>query len=229
MKYCKTLEITSRIKNVSEQKISYEKILSSLEKREGSIYQYDFKLTLEKLVAANTFVLRNGDSYTFHNSYNTILVAETQETYTEEILPPDVNMEDTLKESRAENTSDSNANNDNFVAEIINELNSFREFQAKTESKLDKLEEAIFTDNSKSDIENVNDNTDFVLSLLKRRITSLESELSKKDGIMEFLPDQLVLHSENKSATATTRVFLQTIQLKRIMIKAHYKKRKSLL
>ena len=108
-------------------------------RREKALYQYDFKLTLEKLLAANTFVLRNGDSYTFHNSYNTILVAETQEIFTEEILPPDVNMEDTLKESRAENTSHSNASNDNFVTEIIiNELNSFREFQAKTESKLDK-------------------------------------------------------------------------------------------
>ena len=172
-------------------------------RREKALYQYDFQLTLEKLVAANTFVLRNGDSCTFHNSYNTILVAETQETFTEEILPPDVNMEDTLKKSRAENISDGNASNDNFVAEIIiNELNSFREFQTKTESKLDKLEEAIFTDNSKSDIENVNDNTDFVISLLKRRITSPESELSKKDGIMEFLQDQLVLHSESKFETS---------------------------
>ena len=112
-------------------------------------------------------------------------------------------MEDTLKESRAENIGDSNASNDNFVAEIIiNELNSFREFQAKTESKLDKLGEVIFTDNSKNDIENVNDNMDFVISLLKSRIASLESELSKKDGIIEFLPDQLVLHSESKSETS---------------------------
>ena len=81
-------------------------------------------------------------------------------------------------------------------------MNSFREFQAKTESKLDKLGEVIFTDNSKNDIENVNDNMDFVISLLKSRIASLESELSKKDGIIEFLPDQLVLHSESKSETS---------------------------
>ena len=111
-------------------------------RREKALYinDDDFKLTLGKLVAANIFVLRNGDSNAFHNSYNTILVPETQELFTKELLPPDVNMEDTLKESRAENTKDSNASNDNFVAEIINdELNSFREFQAKTESKLDKL------------------------------------------------------------------------------------------
>ena len=48
-------------------------------------------------------------------------------------------MGNTLKEPRVENTGDSNASNDKFVVEIIiNELNSFREFQAKTESKLDK-------------------------------------------------------------------------------------------
>ena len=55
------------------------------------------------------------------------------------------------------------------------------------ESKLDNLEEAILTGNSKNGIENVNDNADFVTSFLTSRITSLASELSKKDGI-EFLP-----------------------------------------
>ena len=112
-------------------------------------------------------------------------------------------MEDTLKESRAKNIGYSNASNDNFVAEIIiNKLNSFREFQAKTESKLDKLGETILKDNSKNNIENVNDNMDFVISLLKSRITSLESELFKKDDIIEFLQDRLVLHSESKSETS---------------------------
>ena len=152
------------------------------------------KLTLEKLVGTKTFVLRNGDSYTFHNSCgNTILVLETQEIFTEELLPPAVNMQNTLKESRVENVGYSNVSNDNFDVEIIiKELNSFREFQAKIESKLDNLEEAIFTGNSKNGIENVNDNADFGISFLKSRIMSLASELSKKDGIVEFLPDQLV-------------------------------------
>ena len=149
-------------------------------------------------------------------------------------------MEDTLKESRAENTGYNNANNDNFGVEIIiKELNSFRKFQAETESKLDNLEEAILTGNSKNGIENVNDNVYFVISFLKSRITSLASELSKKCGI-EFLPDQLALHSNSKSetsingdiefkinrkifASAITTVFLPTIQLKRMMTKALYK------
>ena len=37
MMVSKILEITSRIKNLSKQKVSYEKILSDLEKRESSI------------------------------------------------------------------------------------------------------------------------------------------------------------------------------------------------
>ena len=101
------------------------------------------------------------------------------------------------------------------------------------------MEEFIFIGNSKNGTENVNDNVDFVISFLKSRITSLASELSKKDGI-EFLPDQLALHSNSKSetsingdiefkinkkifASAVTRVFLPTIQLKRMMTKALYK------
>ena len=179
-------------------------------------------------------MLRNGDFYTFLTSCgNTILVPETQEIFTEELLPPAVNMEGTLKESRAENIGYINAINDNFGVEIIiKELNSFREFQAKIESKLDNLEELdIFTGNNKNSIENVNDNVDFVISFLKSRITSLARELSKKDGI-EILPDQLALHSNSKSqtsingdiefkinkkifASAITRVFLPTIQLKK--------------
>ena len=86
-----------------------------------------------KLVTANTFVLRNGDSYIYHNSCgNTIRVPETQEIFTEELLPPAVNMEDTLKEPRAENIGYSNANNDNFGVEIIiKELIPFENFKLR--------------------------------------------------------------------------------------------------
>ena len=43
--------------------------------------------------------------------------------------------------SRDENIGDTSASNDNLgVKQIIKELNSFREFQVKIESKLDNLE-----------------------------------------------------------------------------------------
>ena len=80
------------------------------------------------------------------------------------------------KVSRDENIGDSNVSNDNIgVKVLIKELNSVREFQAKIESKLDNLEKAIFIGKSKNSIENVNDNVDFVISLLRSRITSLKS------------------------------------------------------
>ena len=48
------------------------------------------------------------------------------------------------KLSRDENIGDSNASNDNCsVIVLIKELSSIREFQAKIESKLDNLEEAL--------------------------------------------------------------------------------------
>ena len=74
----------------------------------------------------------------------------------------------------------------------MKELISFREFQAKTESKLDKLENSLFTSKSENANENVDDNADLVISLLKSRINSLESELYKNNGIMEILSEQLV-------------------------------------
>ena len=80
------------------------------------------------------------------------------------------------KVSRDENIGDSNVRNDNVgVKVLIKELNSIREFQARIESKLDNLEEAIFIGKSKNSIENVNDNVDLVISLLRSRITSLKS------------------------------------------------------
>ena len=78
--------------------------------------------------------------------------------------------------SKDENIGDSNVSNDNLgVKVLIKELNSIREFQAKIETKLDNLEEAIFIGKSKNNIENVNDNVDLVISLLRSRITSLKS------------------------------------------------------
>ena len=78
--------------------------------------------------------------------------------------------------SKDENIGDSNVSNDNLgVKVLIKELNSIREFHAKIETKLDNLEEAIFIGKSKNNIENVNDNVDLVISLLRSRITSLKS------------------------------------------------------
>ena len=80
------------------------------------------------------------------------------------------------KVSRDENIGDSNVTNDNLgVKVLIKELNSIWEFQAKTESKLDNLEESIVISKRKNSIENVNDNVDLVISLLRSRITSIKS------------------------------------------------------
>ena len=78
--------------------------------------------------------------------------------------------------SKDENIGDNNVSNDNLgVKVLIKELDSIREFQANIETKLDNLEEAIFIGKSKNNIENVNDNVDLVISLLRSRITSLKS------------------------------------------------------
>ena len=49
------LQTISHIKNGSKRKVSCQKILSNLKKRENSINKDDFKLNLEKLVAVQHF------------------------------------------------------------------------------------------------------------------------------------------------------------------------------
>ena len=62
-------------------------------------YEDNFKLTLEKLIAANTFLLRHGDSYTFYNSSDvTTLVPERQKTFTKEKLPLSVKISKSLEQ-----------------------------------------------------------------------------------------------------------------------------------
>ena len=51
------------IKNVSKQKVSYERSYLTLRREKGPINEYDFRLNLEKLVAASALVLRKNDSH----------------------------------------------------------------------------------------------------------------------------------------------------------------------
>ena len=143
-------------------------------------------LTLEKLVAATTLML--------------VVVIPSHSLIHVWINFNRRNIGTSCEYRRYSKWVNSSVRNDNFrVDVIIKDLNSIWKFQAKIEPKCGKLEEVIFTGKSKNDIENVNDNAHFVVSLPKSKITLFKSELSKEVGIIQPPSDQLVLCSDRKS------------------------------
>ena len=122
--YCRTYFAQ---RNVTK-KVSYAKNLFNLKKQKSSVNEYYFKLTLEKLVAANVFVLRNGDSDTFSNwcggtvqPYNNNSLVEKRNFRTKNYCYQPLNMEDFLSLgcTLEEYISDNNIKNDNFGSKDI--------------------------------------------------------------------------------------------------------------
>ena len=101
-----------------------------------------------------------------------ILVPDTQgissnlnnSLLTENIILEETNLEQSIQE-------DTNVNHDN----ILNEIRSFKKFQAKIESKLCLLDDTIMEGKEAKEI--TNDLSGLIVNVLKDRISSLENEL----------------------------------------------------
>ena len=101
-----------------------------------------------------------------------ILVPDTQgissnlnnSLLTENIILEETNLEQSIQE-------DTNVNHDN----ILNEIRSFKKFQAKIESKLCLLDDTIMAGKEAKEI--TNDLSGLIVNVLKDRISSLENEL----------------------------------------------------
>ena len=105
---------------------------------------------------------------------------------TENIILEETNMEQSTQE-------DTNVNHDN----ILNEIKSFKKFQAEVESKLGLLEDTTVAGKVAKEI--TNDSSRFIVNVLKDSISSLENELKSKDVIIEYLTKQLLSSSSKKS------------------------------
>ena len=83
---------------------------------------------------------------------------------------------------------------------ILNEVKSFKKFQAEVKSKLEliywKMKIQLLLEEAK-EITNVS--SGFIVSVLKDRISSLENELKSKDAIIEYLTKQLLPSYSKKS------------------------------
>ena len=101
----------------------------------------------------------------------------------------------TLEETNLEQSTqeDTNLNHD----DILNEIKSFKKFQAEVESKLCLLEDIIIAGKEAKEI--TNDSSGFIVNVLKDRISSLENELKSKDAIIEYLTKQLLSSNSKKS------------------------------
>ena len=97
---------------------------------------------------------------------------------TENIILEETNLEQSKQE-------DTNVNHDS----ILNEIKSFRKFQAEVESKLCLLEVTIIAGKEVKEI--TNDSSGFIANVLRDGISSLENELKSKDAIIEYLTKQL--------------------------------------
>ena len=123
-----------------------------------------------------------------------ILVPDTQgissnsnnNLLTENIILEETNLEQSIQE-------DTNVNHDN----ILNEIRSFKKFQAEVESKLCLLEDTIIAGKEAKEI--TNDSSGLIVNVLKDRISSLENELKSKDAIIEYLTKQLLSPNSKKS------------------------------
>ena len=105
---------------------------------------------------------------------------------TENIILEETNLEQSTQE-------DTNVNHDN----ILNQIKSFKKFQAEVESKLCLLEDTIIAGKEAKEI--TNDSSEFIVNVLKDRISSLQNELKSKDAIIEYLTKQLSSSNSKKS------------------------------
>ena len=191
------LESIKHIKNISKKKVAVEKIFTNIKKRNLIITYEDLQHILDKMVIDN--ILHESGSgvsrkYLIPEDPGKILVPDTQDIssnsnnnlLTENIILEETNLEQSTQE-------DTNVNHDN----ILNEIKSFKKFQAEVEGKLCLLEDTIIAGKEAKEI--TNDSSGFIANVLKDRISSLENELKSKDAIIEYLTKQLLSSNSKKS------------------------------
>ena len=152
---------------------------------------------LDKMVIDNILHERGSGvsrTYLIPEDPDKILVPDTQgisnnsnnNLLTENIILEETNLEQSIQE-------DTNVNHDN----ILNEIRSFKKFQAKIESKLCLLDDTIMAGKEAKEI--TNDLSGLIVNVLKDRISSLENELKSKNAIIEYLVKQLLSPNSKKS------------------------------
>ena len=181
----KWLDCLKCIKEISKQKVTFDRIISYLKKNEEITNHDEIQQILDKLISENWIEVR-GKSYFLSTTVGSVLILEIQLTgeveeenntfitpLVEEILHPDTTQKDEILQS------------------ILDELKKFRSFQDSVENKLYRMEEAIISNASAQKYSpnfpgNTSNCSEIVLNILKERVSFLENEIRKKGNVKKI-------------------------------------------
>ena len=169
------LESIQHVKNISKKKVTAERIFTHIKKKVSTI-------NLEELIEALNTMVKDGVinesgngasiSYGIRDDSDSLIIPETQDNSNTSERPEII-----LEETNLEYEKSTEENIDTVLSEtILDEIKILKKFQVDVESKLCQLEDAIIS--GKEHPKNqINNTSEFVVNLLKDRISSLESQL----------------------------------------------------
>ena len=179
----KLLDCIKHIKEISKQKVTFDRIISYLKKNEETTnHDENSQQILDKLISENRIEVR-GKSYFISITVDTVLVPKTQ--LTDEVEEENNTFVNPLVE---ETVHSDTTQKDEMLQSTLDELKKFRSFQDSVENKLYRMEEAIISNASVQKYspnfpENTSNCSELVLNILKERVSSLENEIKKKDNV----------------------------------------------
>ena len=152
------------IKEISKQKVTFDRIISYLKKNEEITNHDEIQQILDKLISENRIEVR-GKSYFISTTVDTVLVPETQ--LTDEVEEENNTFITPLVE---ETVHPDTTQKDEMLQSILDELKKFRSFQDSVENKLYRMEEAIISNASAQKYspnfpENTSNRSEIVLSI----------------------------------------------------------------
>ena len=171
----KLLDGIKHIKEISKQKVTFDRIISYLKKNEEITNHDEIQQILDKLISENRIEVR-GKSYFISTTVDTVLVPETQ--LTDEVEEENNTFITPLVE---ETVHSDTTQKDEMLKSILDELKKFSS-QDSVENKLYRIEGAIISNASAHKYspnfpENTSNCSELVLNILKERVSFLENEI----------------------------------------------------
>ena len=175
----KLLDCIKHIKEISKQKVTFDRIISYLKKNGGTTNHDEIQQILDKLISENRVEVRV-KSYFISTTVDTGLVPETQ--LTDELEEENNTFITPLVE---ETVHSDTTQKDEMLQYIPDEVKKFRIFQDSVENKLYRMEEAIISNASAQKYspnfpENTSNCSELVLNIFKERVSFLENEIKKR-------------------------------------------------
>ena len=190
----KLLDCIKHIKEISKQKVTFDRIIPYLKKNEETTNHDEIQQILDKLTSENRIEVRC-KSYFISTTVDTVLVPETQ-------LKDEVEEENNtfITPLVEETVHPDTTKKDEMLQSILDELKKFRSFQDSVENgrRNGRMEDAIISNASAQKYspkfpENTSNCSEIVLSILKESVFFLENEIKKKDNVIDFLMKKLVI------------------------------------